>query len=63
MIIEEKHSLTKDEEKRQLRLAAITAIVDYAPGSELDIFSHLEEEDFCNYPDEDFHNLGNYVQR
>ncbi|MBN4005030.1 hypothetical protein [Nostoc sp. LPT] len=29
----------KDEQKRQLALAAITAIVDYAPGSELDIFS------------------------
>ncbi len=45
--------------KRQLRLAAIAAIVDYAAGSELDIFSDLEGEDFCDYPDEDFHNSGN----
>ncbi|WP_375500635.1 hypothetical protein [uncultured Nostoc sp.] len=53
----------KDEQKRQLALAAITAIVDYAPGSELDIFSDLEGEDFCDYPNEDFHNSKNYLQR
>ncbi|MEH2025937.1 hypothetical protein [Nostoc sp.] len=63
LVLQEKHSLTKDEQKRQLELAAIAAIADYAPGSELDIFSGLEGEDFCDYPDEDFHNSGNYVQR
>ncbi|MEH2461396.1 hypothetical protein [Nostoc sp.] len=63
LVLQEKHSLTKDEQKRQLELAAIAAIVDYAPGSELDIFSGLEGEDFCDYPDEDFHNSVNYVQR
>ncbi|MDZ8026602.1 MAG: hypothetical protein RMY36_017650 [Nostoc sp. SerVER01] len=63
LVLQEKHSLTKDEQKRQLTLAAITAIVDYAPDSELDIFSELEGEDFCDYPDEDFDNSGNYVQR
>ncbi|WP_267868462.1 hypothetical protein [Nostoc sp. CHAB 5836] len=41
----------------------MTAIPDYAPGSELDIFSDLEGEDFCYYRDEDFHNSDNYVQR
>ncbi|MGF2037582.1 MAG: hypothetical protein RMZ43_020060 [Nostoc sp. CmiVER01] len=51
LVLQEKHSLTKDEQKRQLTLAAVTAIADYAPGSELDIFSNLEGEDFCDYPD------------
>ncbi|MEH1850390.1 MAG: hypothetical protein V7L11_01590 [Nostoc sp.] len=41
LVLQEKHSLTKDEQKRQLTLAAVTAIADYAPGSELDIFSDL----------------------
>ncbi|MEH2352948.1 hypothetical protein [Nostoc sp.] len=51
LVLQEKHSLSKDEQKRQLTLAAVTAIADYAPDSELDIFSDLEEEDFCDYPD------------
>jgi len=63
LVLQEKHSLTKDEQKRQLGLAAITAIVDYAPGSELNIFSDLEGEDFYDYPDEDIHNSEIYVQR
>ncbi|MEH2424132.1 MAG: hypothetical protein V7K48_25460 [Nostoc sp.] len=63
MVLQEKHSLTKDQQKRQLTLAAITAIADYTPGSELNIFSDLEGEDFYDYPDEDFYNSGTYVQR
>lgn len=59
LVLQEKHSLTKDEQKCQLTLAAITAIADYASGSELNIFSELEVEDFCHYPDEDFYNSGN----
>ncbi|MBN3951050.1 MAG: hypothetical protein V7K14_25910 [Nostoc sp.] len=59
LVIQEKHSLTKDQQKRQLTLAAMTAIADYAPSSELNIFSELEGEDFCNDPDEDFYNSGN----
>ncbi|MHC5733113.1 MAG: hypothetical protein ACYTXY_55605, partial [Nostoc sp.] len=47
LVIQEKHSLTKDQQKRQLTLAAITAIADYAPSSELNIFSELDGEDFC----------------
>jgi hypothetical protein len=53
LVLQEKHSLTKDEQKRQLTLAAITAIGDYTPGSQLNIFSDLEGEDFYEYPDED----------
>ncbi|MFS0517103.1 hypothetical protein ACEYW6_20630 [Nostoc sp. UIC 10607] len=59
LVLQEKHSLTKDEQKRQLTLAAVTAIADYPPGSELDIFSDLEGEDFYDYPDKDFYNSGN----
>ncbi len=29
----------------------MTAIADYAPGSELNIFSELEGEDFCDDPE------------
>jgi hypothetical protein len=58
LVLQEKHSPTKDEQKRQLTLAAMTAIADYAPGSELDIFTDLEGEDFCHYPDEDCYNSG-----
>ncbi|MEH2372123.1 hypothetical protein [Nostoc sp.] len=51
LVIQEKHSLTKDEQKRQLTLAAMTAIADYAPGSELDIFSdYLQQIWECNTP-------------
>lgn len=59
LVIQEKHLFTKDQQKRQLTLAAITAIADYAPSSKLNIFSELEGEDFCNDPDEDFYNSGN----
>ncbi|MEH2127373.1 hypothetical protein [Nostoc sp.] len=59
LVLQEKHSLTKDEQKCQFTLAAMTVIADYAPGSELDIFSDLQGEDFCHYPDEDFDNSGN----
>jgi hypothetical protein len=53
LVLREQNSLTKDDLKRQLTLAAMTAIADYAPGSELNIFSDLEGEDFYEYPDED----------
>lgn len=63
LVLKEQHSLTKDEQKHLLALTAITAISDYAPGSELNIFSDLEGEDFYDYPDEDLHNSEIYVQR
>ncbi len=63
LVLKEQHSLTKDEQKRLLALTAITAISDYTPGSELNIFSDLEGEDFYDYPDEYLHNSEIYVQR
>jgi len=59
LVLREQNSLTKDEQKRQLALAAITAITDYAPSSELNIFSDLDGQDFCHYADEDLYNSGN----
>ncbi|WP_373527771.1 hypothetical protein [Nostoc sp.] len=49
--------------RRSLIIISLAAIADYAPDSELNIFSDLEGEDFCDYPDEDLHNSKNYVQR
>ncbi|MBE9207316.1 hypothetical protein IQ244_12420 [Nostoc sp. LEGE 06077] len=61
LVIEEKKSLTQDEQKQQLALAAITAISDYAPDGELNVFADLEGEDFYNYPDEDLNHSDSYV--
>ncbi|MBW4559998.1 MAG: hypothetical protein KME32_02385 [Mojavia pulchra JT2-VF2] len=61
LVLREQNSLTKDEQKRQLILAAITAVADYASDSELNVFSDLEGEDFYEYPDEDLHNSASYV--
>ncbi|BAY25792.1 hypothetical protein NIES2100_56000 [Calothrix sp. NIES-2100] len=63
LVLQEQYSLTKDEQKRHLTLAAMTAIADYAPDGELNVFSDLDGEDFYEYPDEDLHNSGTYVQR
>jgi hypothetical protein len=61
LVLLDQNSLTKDEQKRQLTLAAMTAIADYASESELNVFSDLEGEDFYEYPDEDLHNSESYV--
>ena len=57
LVTQQKDSLTQDEKKRQLELAAITAIIDYTNDSELNVFSDLDGEDFYDYPDEDSQNL------
>lgn len=56
LIRQEQHSLTKDQQKRLLAAAATGAIADYAPGTELTVFSDLDGEDFYEYPDDDLHN-------
>jgi hypothetical protein len=53
LVTQQKDYLTQDEKKRQLALAAITAIADYIPNGELNVFSDLDGEDFYDYPDED----------
>jgi hypothetical protein len=50
LVLLEPNSLNKDEQKRQLTLAAMTSVADYAPDSELNVFSDLEGEDFYEYP-------------
>ena len=53
LIRKEQDSLTKEEQKQQLALAAMTAIADYNPGGELDIFSSIEGEEFYDYSDDE----------
>jgi hypothetical protein len=51
LIHQEQQYLTKDEQKRLLAAAAKSAREDYAPNSELIVFSEIEGEDFYDYPD------------
>ncbi|MDD1414699.1 hypothetical protein MEN41_08635 [Dolichospermum sp. ST_con] len=53
LVNQQREFLTKEKQKRQLALAAITAIEDYTGDSELNVFSDLEGEDFYEYPDKD----------
>lgn len=53
LIRKEQHLLTKKEQKQQLELAAMTAIADYNPGGELDIFSSIDGEEFYEYSDDE----------
>ena len=53
LVNQQREVLTKEQKKRQLALAAITAIEDYANDGELNVFSDLDGEDFlamkCDY--------------
>lgn len=51
LIRKEQHLLTLAEQKQQLALAAMTAIEDYAPGGELNIFTSIDREEFYEYLD------------
>ncbi|AFZ58245.1 hypothetical protein H6G54_19720 [Anabaena cylindrica FACHB-243] len=53
LVNEQQEFLTKEQQKYQLALSAITAIADYTPNGELTVFSDLDSEDFYDYPDED----------
>ncbi|MEA5577106.1 hypothetical protein [Anabaena sp. UHCC 0451] len=53
LVNQQQEFLTKEQQKHQLALAAITAIEDYANDGELNVFSDLDGEDFYEYPDED----------
>jgi hypothetical protein len=57
LIQQEHNSLTQEQAKRQLAAAALSAISDYAPDSELLVFKGLEGEDFYDEPDELMENL------
>ena len=52
LIRQEQHLLTKEEQKQQLALAAMTAIADYAPEGELNIFTAIDGEEFYEYSDD-----------
>ena len=51
-ILQEQRSFNPLQRKIQLMLAALTAMPDYQPGSDLLAFSELEGEDFVNDRDE-----------
>ncbi|MCE2721107.1 MAG: hypothetical protein ACK5RY_01275 [Dolichospermum sp.] len=53
LVNQQRQVLTKEQKKRQLALAAITAIEDYANDGELVVLSDLDGEDFYDYSDED----------
>ncbi len=53
LIRQEQESITKEEQKHQMAIAAMTAIADYSPDSELIVFSDIEGEDFYDYPGDD----------
>ncbi|MBE9058432.1 MAG: hypothetical protein ACKO9I_15385 [Sphaerospermopsis kisseleviana] len=53
LVSQQREFLTKEQQKHQLALAAITASEDYASDGELIVFSDLDGEDFYEYPDED----------
>jgi hypothetical protein len=52
LIQAEQHSLIAEQRKRQLAIAATTAISDYAPDSQLLAFSTLDGKDFYDDPDD-----------
>ncbi|MEA5593672.1 hypothetical protein [Rivularia sp. UHCC 0363] len=56
LIRKEQDSLTREEQKQQLALAATTAIADYAPEGELNIFNAIDGEEFYEYPDDELTN-------
>jgi hypothetical protein len=46
LVQEERHRLTPEERKKQVTMAAMSALEDYSLGSDLIAFSDLEGEDF-----------------
>lgn len=53
LISKEQDSLTKEEQKQQLALAAMTAIADYVPQGKLNLFSAIDGEEFYEYSDDE----------
>lgn len=52
-IIQVESSNSKERQRQQMRLAALEAIKDYLPGSDLLAFDEIEGEDFYDYESED----------
>ncbi|MBD2021879.1 hypothetical protein H6F43_16990 [Leptolyngbya sp. FACHB-36] len=46
LVQQDQQSLTREQRRQQMALAAITAISDYSPNSELTVFTELDGEDF-----------------
>ncbi len=56
LIRKEQDLLTREEQKQQLQLAAMTAIADYNPGGELNILTAIDGEEFYDYSDDELIN-------
>lgn len=46
LIRQEQQSLTKEQQRKQMAIAAMTAVSDYSTDSELTVFTDLDGEDF-----------------
>jgi hypothetical protein len=50
LIRQEQQGLTKEQQKQQMAIAAMTAVSDYSTDSELIVFTDLDGEDFYDQP-------------
>ncbi|PZV11683.1 MAG: hypothetical protein DCF22_13925 [Leptolyngbya sp.] len=50
LIQQEQQGLTKEQQRQQLAIAAMTAVSDYSTNSELIVFTDLDGEDFYTEP-------------
>lgn len=50
LIRQEQQGLTKEQQRQQMEIAAMTAVSDYSTDSELVVFTDLDGEDFYNEP-------------
>lgn len=50
LIQQDQQNLTREQRRQQMAIAAMTAISDYSPGSELTVFTALDGEDFYDEP-------------
>lgn len=48
LIQQEQQGLTKEQQRQQMAIAAMTAVSDYSTDSELIVFTDLDGEDFYN---------------
>ena len=55
-LVHQEQYLTKDQRRQQMAIAAMSAINDYAPGSELTALTCLDGEDFYGSSANDFTN-------
>lgn len=50
LIRQEQQGLTREQQRQQMAIAAMTAVSDYSTDSELIVFTNLDGEDFYTEP-------------